>query len=191
VLGVGVLGWPGNDRTQEMRAAIIVFLLVAAAGTFASQHLDKFYARPGQAQAQAVMTATKAPTSLPSSNTGRTVTLQSDGRGHFQVDARVDGRQIDFLVDTGASVIALRESAAARLGIHPTPRDYTAKAHTANGVTKAAPIMLNRVEVNGITVRDVRAFVMSDDALGTNLLGMSFLSRVKWTHDKGRLVLEQ
>ena len=51
--------------------------------------------------------------------------------------------------------------------------------------------MLNRVEVNGITVRDVQALVMPDEALGVNLLGMSFLSRVKWTHDKGRLVLEQ
>ena len=51
--------------------------------------------------------------------------------------------------------------------------------------------MLNRVEVNGITVRDVMAFVMPDEGLSTNLLGMSFLSRVKWTHDKGRLVLEQ
>jgi aspartyl protease family protein len=95
------------------------------------------------------------------------------------------------MVDTGASVIALRESAAAKLGIHPAPRDYTAKANTANGVAKAAPVVLNRVEVNGITVRDVRAFVMPDAALGTNLLGMSFLSKVKWTHDKGRLVLEQ
>jgi aspartyl protease family protein len=51
--------------------------------------------------------------------------------------------------------------------------------------------MLNRVEVNGITVRDVMAFVMPDEGLSTNLLGMSFLSKVKWTHDKGRLVLEQ
>jgi aspartyl protease family protein len=88
-------------------------------------------------------------------------------------------------------VIALRESAAAKLGIFPSPREYTATAHTANGVAKAAPVRLNRVDVDGITVRDVQAFVMSDQQLGTNLLGMSFLSRVKWTHDKGRLVLEQ
>ena len=119
------------------------------------------------------------------------MTLQSDRRGHFQVDARVDGRAVDFMVDTGASVIALRESSAAKLGIHPARRDYTAKASTANGVVAAAPVMLNRVEVNGITVRDVMAFVMPDEGLSTNLLGMSFLSRVKWTHDKGRLVLEQ
>ena len=50
---------------------------------------------------------------------------------------------------------------------------------------------LDRVEINGITVRDVRAMVVPDEALSTNLLGMTFLSRVKWTHDRGRLVLEQ
>jgi len=55
----------------------------------------------------------------------------------------------------------------------------------------AAPVMLNRVEIAGITVRDVRAFVMPDEGLDTNLLGMSFLSKVKWTHERGRLILEQ
>src|SRR5688572_18493128 len=109
-------------RIQEMRAAIIVFLLVAVGGTLLSQHLS----RRGQSDAApAVMTARAAPTPPASSASGRTVTLQSDRRGHFQVDARVDGRSVEFLVDTGASVIALRESAAAKLGIHPTPRDYT------------------------------------------------------------------
>ena len=87
----------------------------------------------------------------------RTVTLSSDGRGHFQVEARVDGRSIDFMVDTGASSIALRESAAAKLGIHPAARDYTVKMQTANGVGKAARVQLDRVEINGITVRDVAA----------------------------------
>ena len=171
-----------------MRAAIVVFLLVAVGGTMLSQHLGN---RGKPESAPAVMTARAAPTSPSGSAAGRTVTLQSDRRGHFVVDARVDGRPVDFLIDTGASMIALRESAAARLGVHLTPRDYTARAQTANGVAKAAPVMLNRVEVNGITVRDVRAFVMADEALGVNLLGMSFLSRVKWTYDKGRLVLEQ
>ena len=50
---------------------------------------------------------------------------------------------------------------------------------------------LNRVEINGITVHDVEAAVMPDDALSMNLLGMTFLSRVKFSHDRGRLVLEQ
>jgi aspartyl protease family protein len=171
-----------------MRAAVIFLCIAAAAVTFLSQHLDKL-----DGSGKATMVATARPVAAPAANpaAGRTVTLHSDRRGHFQVDARVDGRAIDFMVDTGASVIALRESAAARLGIHPAVRDYTAKASTANGVVKAAPVMLNRVDVNGITVRDVQAFVMPDEGLSTNLLGMSFLSRVKWTHERGRLVLEQ
>jgi aspartyl protease family protein len=63
---------------------------------------------------------------------------------------------------------------------------------TANGVGKAARVQLDRVEINGITVRDVAAVVVvADEALSTNLLGMTFLSRIKWTHDRGKLVLEQ
>lgn len=121
----------------------------------------------------------------------RTVTLQSDGGGHFRVEARVDGRPVDFLVDTGASSIVLNEKSAAWLGIHPAARDYTVRTQTANGVGTAARARLNQIEVNGITVRDIDALVVPDEALSMNLLGMTFLSRVRWTHDRGRLVLEQ
>jgi aspartyl protease family protein len=88
-------------------------------------------------------------------------------------------------------VIALRERDAARLGIHPTRREYTAPVSTANGVVRAAPVELNRVDVGSLTVRNVQALVLPDEALGENLLGMSFLSRVRWEHRDGRLVLEQ
>jgi aspartyl protease family protein len=146
----------------------------------------------GLRPAPAAVASNASPPPRQENNYGsRTVTLQSDGRGHFQVQARVDGRWIDFLVDTGASLIALRESSAAKLGVHPSARDYSVKMQTANGVGKAARIQLNSVEVNGITVRDVEAFVIPDEQLSTNLLGMSFLSRVKFSHDRGRLVLEQ
>jgi aspartyl protease family protein len=96
-----------------------------------------------------------------------------------------------FMVDTGASVIALRQQEASRLGIHPAQRDYTAKVSTANGVVFAAPIELGRVEVGGITVRNVSALVLPDEALQQNLLGMSFLSRIRWQYQGGRLELEQ
>ena len=83
------------------------------------------------------------------------------------------------------------ESAAARLGIYPRPSDYTVRVSTANGVTKAALVQLRSVEVGDIVVRDVQAIVHSDQGPGVNLLGMSFLSRVRWTHERGKLVLEQ
>ena len=55
------------------------------------------------------------------------MTVRSDRRGHFQVEGSVDGRRLDFMVDTGASVVALRERDASKLGIFPTPRDYTGR----------------------------------------------------------------
>ena len=176
----------GSERVRQ----ILIFALVVVAGAIAvARQLDRHDSKAGGATLAMVQ---RQPPSSPSAAPNyRTVTLNSDRRGHFLVDARVEGRAIDFLVDTGASSVALRESAAARLGIHPAAREYSVKVQTANGVGKAARVRLDRVEISGITVRDVEALVVSDDALATNLLGMSFLSRVKWTHDRGRLVLEQ
>ena len=88
-------------------------------------------------------------------------------------------------------MIALRESDARKVGIYPRAADYTVKVSTANGMTKAAWADLRTVEVGDILVRNVRALVQPDAALGVNLLGMSFLSRVRWTHERGKLVLEQ
>ena len=85
----------------------------------------------------------------------------------------------------------MRESTASLLGFHPGQRDYTVTTHTANGTGKAAPVHLSTIEIDDIVVRDVRAIVVPDDALTENLLGMTFLSRVRWTHDRGKLVLEQ
>jgi aspartyl protease family protein len=124
-------------------------------------------------------------------NNSRSVTITRGGNGHFQTEASIDGRRINVLVDTGASVIALRESDAARLGIHPAARDYTARVSTANGQVIAARTELNRVEVGGVTVRNVAALVLPDEALGQNLLGMSFLSRLHWEQKNGKLILEQ
>ena len=62
---------------------------------------------------------------------------------------------------------------------------------TANGEGRAARVDLGRVELGDIVVRDVVAIVMPDEMLAVNLLGMSFLSRVRWSHERGNLVLEQ
>jgi aspartyl protease family protein len=121
----------------------------------------------------------------------RTMELKAGSGGHFEVEARVDGRRLGFVVDTGASQITLRESDAARLGIHPSQRDYSIRINTANGEGRAALVQLGMVEVGNIVVRDIPALVTRDDALSINLLGMSFLSRVRWTHERGRLTLEQ
>ena len=159
---------------------LIVALVLLAGGVMAVRHLESTSRVP------VAMTATPAPVSA-----ARNVVLTKGHNGHFQVDARVDGRRLEFLVDTGASHIALRQSEAGRLGIYPRPSDFTVRVSTANGMTKAALVELRSVEVGDIVVRNVPAIVHSDEGLSVNLLGMSFLSRVRWTHERGKLVLEQ
>ena len=159
-------------------------LLVAA--VFITRVIDQSGRTPAAPKAM-----TAAPTAPSVSNNSRSLVIKAGNGGHFEVEARVDGRRIAFLVDTGASQIALRESDAARLGIHPTPRDYKVNIHTANGIGRAALVQLRMVDVGNIVVRDLPALVSPDEALGVNLLGMSFLSRVRWTHERGKLVLEQ
>lgn len=136
--------------------------------------------------------AAKPEPARPPVASGKTMTLSSGRDAHYEVTARVDGGPIDFIVDTGATLVILRESDAGRIGIRPSRADYTATVSTANGKIKAAPTTLDRVELGGITVYDVKALVLPDEALWRNLLGMSFLSRLKrYEVANGRMVLEQ
>ena len=122
----------------------------------------------------------------------RSVVVPRDARGHFEVEARIDGRYLNFMIDTGATVIALTAADAARLGIRPTPREFTAEVRTANGTVRASPARLERVEVGDLVVHDVAALVMPEGALSDNLLGLSFLSRLHhFEYTDGKIVLEQ
>ena len=161
---------------QILFFAVLMLVLAAVTSRFLPHQ---------QAATVAIATAT------PEAANTRSVAISKGQNGHFSVDAAVDGRRVGFLVDTGASVIVLREGDAARLGIHPAQREYTARMSTANGVIAAAPVELNRVEVGDLIVRDVAAMVLPDAALAQNLLGMSFLSKVRWSYLGGKLVLEQ
>ena len=148
-------------------------------------------AKPGPSEVAMKASSSAAP-AAPATYSSRNVVIAPDPQGHFRVEARVDGRRLGFMVDTGASVIALTAKDAARLGIRPMRSEFTATVRTANGAIKAAPASLNSVEVDGITVRDVRALILPDEALSENLLGLSFLSRLRrFEYARGKLVLEQ
>jgi aspartyl protease family protein len=176
-----------------MRSVMVFALLALVAAGVAPRYFARMSAPSTTASAIAAPAPEPAAPAAASSSSSysRSMTIEPGQGGHFSVEAEVDGRHMEFLVDTGASVIALREQDAARLGIHPTLREYTANVATANGIVHAAPVELNVVEVGSLSVRNVAALVLPDDVLGQNLLGMSFLSRVRWEHRDGRLVLEQ
>ncbi|HWW24835.1 MAG TPA: TIGR02281 family clan AA aspartic protease, partial [Caulobacter sp.] len=97
--------------------------------------------------------------------------------GHFWAEAKVDGRAVRFLIDTGATAVALSQTDAKRLGIDTKALDYSYKVMTASGQTRAASVKLASVSVSGAQVRDVEALVV-EKGLETSLLGMSYLGRL-------------
>jgi aspartyl protease family protein len=178
----GVLIGCGVMRNLMIFAAVMVGL-----GTIMAQTADKM------TPALANTVSRKAPVQDMAPPAGiRSLSIPRDGRGHFQTEGRIDGQRIDFMVDTGASVIALNETSAARFGLRPSRGDYNATVSTANGTIKAARTRLAMVDVGGLVVRDVDAMVLPDEALSENLLGLSFLSKLKrFEYANGKMVLEQ
>lgn len=123
---------------------------------------------------------------------GRTAKIKSDRRGHFVVDARLNGRRAEVLVDTGATSVALNKSMARRIGIRLTSADFKYSVSTANGRARAASAYIDEVEIGRIRVKNVRAMVMEDRALDTVLLGMTFLNELKkFEVSNGTLLLAQ
>ena len=84
-----------------------------------------------------------------------------------------------MVVDTGATFCAFSEEDAVRAGIKVGPADFTRPVATANGTIRVAPVRVGAIQIGAITVRDVEAVVIPRGRLSTNLLGMSFLKRVR------------
>jgi aspartyl protease family protein len=110
---------------------------------------------------------------------GRVIELRASQNGHYFASAEINGRPIDVMIDTGATIVALSWEDASRAGLFIRDRDYTQRVQTANGVGRIAPVTLDRVSIGPITVRNVPAAVSEPGALGTSLLGMSFLGRLQ------------
>ncbi|WP_319798089.1 TIGR02281 family clan AA aspartic protease [Nitrobacter sp.] len=172
-----------------MRNLMILAAILVGAGTYMAQVADEMTAT---AAARATTPVQQATFEDNAQAGRRSVSIARDGRGHFQTEGRIDGQRVGFMVDTGASVIALNESSAARIGVRPSQNDYDATVTTANGKVKAARTRLPMVNVGGLIVRDVDAMVLPDEALSENLLGLSFLSKLRrFEFANGRMVLEQ
>jgi aspartyl protease family protein len=122
------------------------------------------------------------------SASAQSVTLNADGAGHFFVNGQVNGGTVRFLVDTGATVIALSASDAGRLGIDYR-KGQLGVMNTANGQASVYRVRLDSVRVGDITVNGIDAVVMEGTAMPIALLGMSFLNRMEMKRDGQTMVL--
>lgn len=119
------------------------------------------------------------------------VVLRRADDGHFYARLAVEGTEVRFLVDTGATSVVLSRADAARIGLDPDGLEYVVPASTANGTVMGAPVTLDRVALGGIADRQVRALV-NGGQMRSSLLGMSYLSRFRrLSVEDDRLVLER
>ena len=111
--------------------------------------------------------------------------------GHYHLTAQVNGTPVRFVIDTGASSIALGPRDAARVGIDPESLAYVGQASTANGMVETAPVTLDSVTLGEIHDSRVPAMVLRSD-LDQSLMGMSYLSRfARVSIEANRLILER
>ena len=104
--------------------------------------------------------------------------LKAGNMGHYVVKARINKSDIDVMVDTGASVVALSYEDAQKAGLRHNTLDFDVPVSTANGSVNAARAKLDRVEIDTVRVDNVDALVLPTGALNGTLLGMSFLSKL-------------
>lgn len=160
-----------------IRSAIVlgsaVFCAVLAGTGVLS--LDPHPEIPASAASASVSTAV---TNLSATVSDSHVTaIPKSADGHFWANASVNARAVRFLVDTGATVVALTPQDAQRLGFDPATLTYDRKVATANGATEAAAVTLTTLAIGQSTVHDVQALVIRN-GLSTSLLGMSYLGRL-------------
>ncbi len=105
----------------------------------------------------------------------KVIIIPADRKGHFKTDIWVDHYPLAFLVDTGATLMVLRYSAAREIGLDVRDDDFTVEVQTANGLVRGASVRVRTVEIDGFVVYDVAALVLPDKALRQNLLGMNVL----------------
>jgi len=125
----------------------------------------------------------------PAPDAGRRLVLPASSGGHFLAEGSINGRATQFVVDTGATYVALGAAEAERLGI-----DYrsgqTVRLSTANGNILAWRVMLASLRIRDVEVRNVEA-VVGQQPMPYVLLGNSFLNRFQMRRDNDQMVLER
>jgi len=153
-----------------IRLAVLA-LMGAISAVGAAQALVTFDRKDDVPQLRAALAIT------PTAAEGEPASIAKAADGHYWAEADVNGSRVRFLVDTGASAVALTAADARRLGFDTSKLDYAYKVMTASGQARAAAVKLGSVSVAGAQVANVDALVI-EEGLDTSLLGMTYLGRL-------------
>lgn len=183
LVGIGVaLGWR-LSASPALRMALGCSAMVAIGLIVYSASLSIGPTYPAPAAAKSTQTADTYEWGV--------VHLTAESTGHFFAIGEVEGTDIDFIVDTGATLVALTYDDALSIGLPVHSLRFDAAIKTANGQTWGAIVELADITIGDITVRNVQAMIL-DEGLDRSLLGMSFLNRLtSFEVARDRLTLRQ
>ena len=125
----------------------------------------------------------------PAGGGGQRIVLTADARGHFLPPGQINGRAVQFMVDTGATSVALSEADARRINLK-FENGQRVGVNTANGQVVAHLVRLDAVRIGDVTVYDVEALV-TPQSMSYVLLGNSFLNRFQMQRQNDQLTLEK
>lgn len=173
-----------SSGTVNLFAGVAIAIAAASAGAYALRNPDRVnaaiagYVDEWRSRQASGLPANGADVSSRPARQPGEVVLRSGDNGHFETEVEINGRPIDVLVDTGASMVAMTYEDAERAGIFVRPADFTHQASTANGMAKIAPVRIGKIQIGDIVLFDVRGAVSEPGALHKSLLGMSFIGRL-------------
>jgi aspartyl protease family protein len=144
-----------------------------------------------RADAPAPVTVAVAPPEPAPTAGSRAAFIDREDDGHFWARADVSGTQVKFMVDTGASIVALTYLDAQRLGLKPEELDFDSEIRTAGGVTYGAPVTLESIRVGKVKIENVNAVILRTE-LEQSLLGMTFLGELhSYEVRQGQMIIRQ
>ena len=131
----------------------------------------------------------EAPVSIGARSSGKRIVLTSDSRGHFVNSGLINGKIMQYMVDTGATAVSIGRPDADRMGLN-YQQGKPILMNTANGSAQGWQIRLDSVRIGDIEVLNVEAIV-TPQAMSYVLLGNSFLGQFQMTRTNDQMVLEK
>ena len=177
-----------SSGTVSLFSSAALFIAMSGGAAYVIKHKDDVYRAVAESSGISIATTSNIANGNAAdagddaqaavANSFGDVTLRATGNGHFETTAEINGRDVDVMVDTGATLVALTYEDAERAGIYLQQSDFTHSVSTANGIAKVAPVDIGAISIGSITVRNVRGAVTERGKLHKTLLGMTFLGRL-------------
>lgn len=168
----------------------VMFAAVAIAAVIALLVAPRLQEEAARQEAAAVTVAVATPEPMAQAGS-RSAFIDKENDGHFWTRADVSGTQVKFMVDTGASIVALTYFDAQRLGLKPEELNFDSEIRTAGGITYGAHVTLPSIRIGRVKVENVNAVILRTE-LEQSLLGMTFLGELhSYEVRQGQMIIRQ